>query len=108
MHQLRLLLIAGALLVWSAASACAEAPQATATSAMPVAEVEAASATTTYACPAGQVHDVTERCQPAERVYAPNGRVFWVDQRHPTASDANPGTREAPWRSIGRATGRGV
>ncbi|MEO1725506.1 MAG: right-handed parallel beta-helix repeat-containing protein [Bacteroidota bacterium] len=108
MHQLRLLLTAGVVLVWSTTSACAEAPQATATSAMPVAAVEAANASTTNACPAGQVYDATERCQPAERVYAPNGRVFWVDQRHPTASDANPGTREAPWRSIGRATGRGV
>ncbi|MEM6784164.1 MAG: right-handed parallel beta-helix repeat-containing protein [Bacteroidota bacterium] len=70
--------------------------------------VEAVGSHALETCPPGQVRDATERCQPAERVYAPNGRVFWVDQGHPSASDANPGTQAAPWRTIGRATGRGV
>ncbi|HLT47993.1 MAG TPA: right-handed parallel beta-helix repeat-containing protein [Rubricoccaceae bacterium] len=35
---------------------------------------------------------------------APGGTAYWVDQRHPQADDANPGTRERPWRTIGRAT----
>ncbi|MEM9998918.1 MAG: right-handed parallel beta-helix repeat-containing protein, partial [Bacteroidota bacterium] len=60
------------------------------------------------ACPPGHVRDAAEQCRPAEEVYAPDGRVFWVDQGHSRADDANPGTRDAPWRTIGRATGRGV
>ena len=35
-------------------------------------------------------------------------RTFHVAQGHPRADDANPGTEAAPWRTISRATGRGV
>jgi hypothetical protein len=28
---------------------------------------------------------------------------FWVDQRHKEASDANPGSREKPWLTVGKA-----
>ena len=35
-------------------------------------------------------------------------RTFHVDAQHPDASDRNPGTEEAPWQTISRATGRGV
>jgi len=31
------------------------------------------------------------------------GPVYVVDQNHPKASDANPGTSEAPWKTIGKA-----
>ena len=31
-------------------------------------------------------------------------RTYHVDQRHPKASDQNPGTAELPLRTIGRAT----
>ncbi|MCI4647327.1 DUF1565 domain-containing protein [Phaeodactylibacter sp.] len=30
-------------------------------------------------------------------------RTFFVDQNHPKASDANPGTEARPWRTIGKA-----
>ncbi|HYE96021.1 MAG TPA: right-handed parallel beta-helix repeat-containing protein, partial [Rubricoccaceae bacterium] len=61
------------------------------------------------ACPAGTWRDDAGRCVPAEEAFvAPGGRVFWVDQRHPSASDANPGTRARPWRTISRAAARGM
>ncbi|MEM8600021.1 MAG: right-handed parallel beta-helix repeat-containing protein [Bacteroidota bacterium] len=118
MRALRSLLIFSAALMLSGAAGCAEPTAAAgadtemaepAADHAPVAEpVLLGDRAESAACPPGQVRDAAERCRAAERVYAPNGRVFWVDQRHPNASDANPGTRDAPWRSIGRATGRGV
>lgn len=39
---------------------------------------------------------------------ASGGRVFIVAQGHPRASDDNPGTAARPWKTISRATGRGV
>ena len=44
------------------------------------------------------------------RVEAPQapGRTFVVAQNHPGASDDNDGTDERPWRTISRATARGV
>jgi len=36
--------------------------------------------------------------QPAE-----HGRTFFVAQRHPQASDDNPGSEDRPWKTIGRA-----
>ena len=32
--------------------------------------------------------------------------TFWVKQNHPAASDANPGTEDLPWKTIGAAMGR--
>jgi len=37
-----------------------------------------------------------------ERVRMKPGRVFFVDQKHPKASDANPGTEAAPWKTINK------
>lgn len=49
------------------------------------------------------------RCLPAAEAYtAPGGTTYWVDQHHPQASDANPGTADRPWKTIGRATEPGV
>ena len=36
------------------------------------------------------------------------GTRYVVDQRHPSASDDNPGSVDRPWRTISRATGPGV
>jgi len=33
----------------------------------------------------------------------PAGSIYVVDQRHPRADDHNPGTPDAPWKTIGRA-----
>ena len=43
-------------------------------------------------------------CQPIEEALAASGgRVFWVAQENPNANDTNPGTRDWPWLTIGRA-----
>ena len=56
------------------------------------------------ACGAGQWVSESGECVVASEAFtAQEGRTFWVDQRALIASDANPGTREAPWRTIGRA-----
>lgn len=47
-------------------------------------------------------------CQNAEETLAREGRVFWVAQGQDGASDDNPGTKQAPWKTIARATKRGV
>ena len=39
--------------------------------------------------------------EPAEAVEPQ--RTFFVAQRHPRASDGNPGTEDRPWKTIGRA-----
>lgn len=36
------------------------------------------------------------------------GAEYWVDQGHPEASDANPGTGELPWLTIGQSAGVAV
>lgn len=62
-----------------------------------------------WPCEAGRWPDEQGDCADAEEVFVGlNGRAFWVNQRHPAASDANPGTRAEPWATIGRATGREV
>lgn len=49
------------------------------------------------------------QCVAAEAaVVGTGGRVFWVAQQHPAAGDTNPGTAEAPWKTIGRATRKGA
>ena len=64
-----------------------------------------ASAVSRTPCGDGEWPDESGRCEAAEAAFtAPGGTAYWVDQRHPAASDANPGTRERPWRTIGRAT----
>ena len=40
--------------------------------------------------------------QPASPASAA-GKVYIVDQHHPKASDKNPGTSDAPWKTIGKA-----
>ena len=47
-------------------------------------------------------------CRDAESVLSRTGRVFWVAQNQSGASDNNPGTKQRPWKTIGRAAGRGV
>jgi len=42
------------------------------------------------------------------RAVEAQGRTFHVDQQHPGASDRHPGTEAKPWRTLSRATGRGV
>ena len=32
-------------------------------------------------------------------------KTYWVDRHHPQVSDENPGTFEAPFKTIGRAAG---
>lgn len=39
---------------------------------------------------------------PAPIVFRGGGRTFFVDNGHAAASDANPGTREEPWKTISR------
>lgn len=54
-------------------------------------------------CEAGTVR-VGERCQAAEVAFVgENGTSYVVDNQHPSASDQNPGTATAPWRTISRA-----
>ena len=36
-------------------------------------------------------------------LYAAPGDVFYVDQKHPSASDTNPGTEDQPWLTIQKA-----
>ncbi|NNF58144.1 MAG: hypothetical protein HKN04_07865, partial [Rhodothermaceae bacterium] len=44
-------------------------------------------------------------CIRAEAAFtAPGATTYWVDQDHPQADDANPGTQALPWRTISRAT----
>ena len=43
-----------------------------------------------------------------ESVLARDGRVFWVAQNQGGASDNNPGTKAQPWKTISRATQKGV
>ncbi|MBT4601842.1 MAG: WecB/TagA/CpsF family glycosyltransferase [Bacteroidetes Order II. Incertae sedis bacterium] len=35
----------------------------------------------------------------------PQASTYWVKQNHPAASDANPGTEDLPWKTIGAAMG---
>ncbi|MEM1056906.1 MAG: right-handed parallel beta-helix repeat-containing protein [Bacteroidota bacterium] len=51
----------------------------------------------------GEVPVIEVAASPGE-----TGRAFYVDAQHPRASDVNPGTEAEPWRTISRATGRGV
>jgi regulation of enolase protein 1 (concanavalin A-like superfamily) len=55
-------------------------------------------------CGAGQLL-VDSTCRPVELALAPPppARLFWVAQRHPAASDSNPGSQDLPWRTISRA-----
>lgn len=43
-----------------------------------------------------------------ESVLGRDGRVFWVAQRQSGASDNNAGTQAQPWKTISRATQKGV
>lgn len=44
-------------------------------------------------------------CLPLEdALIGTDGRLYWVDQKHPAAHDSNPGTREAPFLTIWQAT----
>jgi hypothetical protein len=36
------------------------------------------------------------------------GAIYYVDQKHSNASDANPGTENAPWKTIGKAAGQAM
>jgi parallel beta-helix repeat protein len=56
-------------------------------------------------CPEGEWPDARGRCASVEVAFtAPGGTAYWVDPRHPESGDGNPGTRERPWRTIGRTT----
>ena len=47
-------------------------------------------------------------CRSAENLLASEGRVFWVAQKQSGANDSNPGTKAQPWKTISRATQKGV
>jgi hypothetical protein len=99
---------AGILLLALAAAAC-QAPEAQAPLAPATLGLAPALDAPAPPCPAGELPDERGACQPPEAaVIAPGGRVFWVDQRHPLASDDGPGSRDAPWRTIGRAARPGA
>lgn len=54
-------------------------------------------------CGTGQLL-VNGSCQPIDAALAANGgRVYWVAQQQGGANDANPGTRDQPWRTMTRA-----
>ena len=59
-------------------------------------------------CGLGQLRGDQGQCAPIEQVLAAAGTVYWVDQNHALASDANPGTKTLPWKTISRATGPNV
>ena len=47
-------------------------------------------------------------CRDPLVAFADGGTTYVVDQRHPRASDAGPGTARRPWRTISRAARRGA
>ena len=59
-------------------------------------------------CPDGLWPDGGASRSPETAFTAPGGRQYVVDQAHPRADDANPGTADRPWRTIARAAGPGV
>ena len=57
-------------------------------------------------CGAGRIYDeAAGACGDVEAILSRQGTLFWVDQS--TGSDANPGTKSRPWKTIGRANQRG-
>ncbi len=55
-------------------------------------------------CSAEFWSDETRGCIPLEEAFvSEGGQTYWVDQQHGSANDQNSGTRQRPWRTIGRA-----
>ncbi len=59
----------------------------------------------TDACSGGMWFIESKGCVLPEEAYtSQGGQTYWVDQSNDVADDLNSGTRERPWRTIGRAT----